>query len=375
MPATILAGHLLAAVRTAGRAASRQRNIPILGNVLLEAKGGRITAAATDMEVMIATSAAATGQLRQVTVSARGLGDLLAFLPAEAEIELEFDRRTESLTVMGGGVNARLLTLPPEDFPAPKVAQANVSFEMPASKLLRLLRLVSSAISREETRYYLNGIYLHLATAEGRQVLRSVATDGHRLMLADEAVPAGAEGLKGGIIPHGTVAMLLAMLPGKVDAPISITFGDLRAVFSCQQWALTSKLIDGTFPEYHRVFPVGPGAGIAVKSARGFVRALETAAALSLQRSRPVRFSNGDGTSLRLGGSCPDTGEAEFTVPEDVAAWEEGAAHPVFGAQARYLHQICATLPNGFRMEVLDGTAPVRILFEGGAGLLMPMRI
>jgi DNA polymerase-3 subunit beta len=377
--AAILAGNLLAAVRMAKMATKRRNTIPVLGNVLIGIGADCATVVGTDLEASVTAMSVAMGDLAPVTVPADRLAALLARLQPETELTLEHDGKLGRLTVAGGGLKASLVTMPAEDFPKVVRKPDTLRFSIAAPALRRLLDTVEHAISHEETRYYLNGIYLHVVDIAGVKVLRAVATDGHRMMGADMPAPAGAEGLAGVIVPHDTIRILRMLLPGRTDGAVEvIQRQDTSLVFKAGPWVAHTRIIDGTFPEYARVVPAldAKAARIEVKAPKALLQSAEMAAAISTERSRPLKLSNGSGLGLRLEATSPDTGTTEVQVPLDVAAWNEGPRHPEVGVQARYLRDACRAMPKGFAMEVVDGSAPIRLDCGGDAfGVLMPMRV
>lgn len=176
---------------------------------------------------------------------------------------------------------------------------------------------------------------------------------------------------------RATLTHLLTLLPRlpdnqaltvrQSDTTIEITPG--------RAWTLRSKVIDGTFPDYGRVIPKGDGTPVEVKDPAALSRAITLATALSLERSRPIVFSNGDGNSVRLTGLSAEEGEVSTTVPAETAAWASNRPHHTFGVQARYMQDVCATFRTGFRMRVQDGSSPIRVEGAEGLAVLMPMRV
>ena len=374
---TILAGHLREAVRVSALSTMRRNTVPILSNLLFRFSGDTLTATGTDMEVANAATAPATGVLPDLTVNARALAALLARLEPETEISLRHDAGLGRMLLSGGGLVAKLLTLPAEDFPDITEMGSVVSFGLDVADLRRLLDTTARAISTEETRYYLNGIYLHTMEVAGAWTLRAVATDGHRMIIAEMPCPVGAEAMPAVIIPRGAVNRLRTILAGKAAGCVDCEISDTKVRFHMSGWTLTSKTIDGTYPEYMRVVPdAGKGRLLRVLSPRAFARAVETVAGISWERDRPVSISAGADASLLLRSTSPDMGEATLVPPADAAAWDAGGPAGLIGFQARYLRDLCRSMPaTGFTMQVIDGREPCRIEFTGGLAVLMPMRV
>lgn len=376
-PFAIQAGALRQALAFTPRIISRRNTIPILSHVLLRAEAGVLTMRATDLEVHFSTTAEGSGDLPAVTVAPGPLLTMLSILPPEETVELSIAKAGQ-LELSAGATRARLFTMPPEDMPELKEWTPTASWTIQAGALRALLRRPFHAISTEETRYYLRGIYLHPAEAEGQRQLRAVATDGHRMMVAHTDMPEGLEGtMPAQIIPRATLTHLLTLLPRLPDNhPLTVRQSDTRIeITSGRAWTLRSKVIDGTFPDYGRVIPKGDGTPVEVKDSAALSRAITLATALSLERSRPITFSNGDGNRLRLTGRSAEEGEVSTTVPAETAAWASNRPHHTFSVQARYMQDVCATFRTGFRMRVQDGSSPIRVEGAEGLAVLMPMRV
>ena len=369
----IQAGALRAAVAKAAPLHTRHRaTIPILANLRLEAAAGALRLRATNMEAHMEVQADGTGDLPAITAPAARLQAILSGLTPEDTATLSVEPEGQ-LRLAAGGLVARLFTLPADDFPEHRLC-TGPCVTLPAAALLRLLDRPRFAVSTEEIRYYLNGIYLH--PADGK--LRSVGTDGHRLFVAEEPYPAEAGMIPGAIVPRLAVQraiQLLRQLPG--DTAVTWQQQEYRAALIANRWRLDMKLIDGTFPDYAKVIPDGEGAvPIVVRNAAALARATATATAVSDDSRAPVRLSNGQGTTLMLSATAGDQGDCSIAVDADVAAWGTDQQHPTIAVRGRYLIDMCRAFPSGFTMRVpLEDHSPIR--FEGAEGLaaLMPMRI
>ncbi len=195
------------------------------------------------------------------------------------------------LTVEAGRSNFSLATLPKEDFPVMASSEYASNFSAPAPVLRRLFDKSKFAISTEETRYYLNGVYMHVADADGGKVLRCVATDGHRLARIDADLPEGAADMPGVIVPRKTVGELRKLLDDD-DMEIAVSVSETKVRFATPEITLTSKVIDGTFPDYTRVIPQGNTRKMEVDAAE-FAQAVDRVATVSSERSRAVKLSAG----------------------------------------------------------------------------------
>ena len=248
-------GELLKALSHVTSVVERRTTIPILSNVMLKASGETLTFKATDLEREVSESVAAKVTTPgTLTVPAHVLHDIVRKLPEGAQIEMKREGDKERLTITSGNSRFSLQTLSAEDFPDLTVGEIGHEFTMEAGDLKRLIDKTRFAISTEETRYYLNGIYLHPAESGKTKTLRAVATDGHRLAQVELPRPKGADGMPGVIVPRKTVHELTRLIEvpsGQVKVGVSQT----KVRFEIGPVVLTSKLIDGTFPDYGRVIP------------------------------------------------------------------------------------------------------------------------
>ena len=248
MKISIERATLLKAVSQAQSVVERRNTIPILANVLIEAEGDSISFRATDLDIEVVDRAEAqVERAGATTVSAVMLHEIIRKLPDGALVQLTDDGAAGRLTIQAGRSTFSLATLPKEDFPVMASSEYTANFSAPASTLRRLFDKSKFAISTEETRYYLNGVYMHVAKGEDGPVLRCVATDGHRLARIDTAVPEGAADMPGVIVPRKTVGELRKLLD-EDDMQIAVSVSETKVRFATPVITLTSKVIDGTFP-------------------------------------------------------------------------------------------------------------------------------
>ena len=356
----------------------RRNTIPILANVLLRAKDGALTLAATDMEIAAVEQVPAE-ILRPgaTTAPAATLYEIVRKLPEGASVELEHPGGDAQLALRSGRYATSLVCLPVEDFPALQEGALPHRFALKAGVLRELIDRTRFAISTEETRYYLNGVYLHVAESDGVRVLRAVATDGHRLARVEEDLPEGAAGMPGVIVPRKAVLELRKLLD---DVPgqdlVEIALSDTKIRFAFGQITLTSKLIDGTFPDYDRVIPRDNDKLLRIAK-KDFAEAVERVAAISSERSRPVKLAIAR-QGLTLSAASPDQGTASEEIDADRVEYD--ATPMEIGFQARYLRDITDQMADSARVEFKfhDGAAPTLIRAEGdprAVYVLMPMRV
>jgi len=365
---------LLKALAHIQSVAEKRNTIPILANVLIAVRDGRLSFTATDMEIAIVEEvAASTSRNGATTAPAATLYEIMRKLPESAEIELEHGGGDSQLALRAGKFATSLIALPVEDFPSMTAGQLPHHFHLPALVLRGLIDRTRFAISTEETRYYLNGIYLHAAVNDGTRKLRAVATDGHRLARVEEDLPEGAETIPGVIVPRKTVNELRKLLDEE-SGSVEIGLSDTRIQFKLGTVTLTSKLIDGTFPEYERVIPAGNDKVLRVGK-KDFSDAVARVAAISSERSRPVKLSLARNV-LTLSAASAEQGTAVEELDGDCVSYDAGPLE--IGFQARYLNDITDQIADSVEFRFSDGSAPT-IVQDSGDGsalyVLMPMRV
>src|SRR5581483_901371 len=268
----------------------RRNTIPILSNVLLAADGQGLSFSATDLDMEILDEAPAAIQSSgQITAPAHTLYEIVRKLPEGADVELRYTSDDPRLQVAAGRSRFNLPVLPAGDFPVMSQDGLSGRIGLGASELARLIDKTRFAISTEETRYYLNGLYLHTVTEDGAAKLRAVATDGHRLALAEMPAPAGFSGAPGVIIPRKTINEARRLMD---DAGETVTMGvsAQKVRFGFDHAAMTSKVIDGSFPPYERVIPRDNKRVLTLDNAL-FAAAVDRVATISTEQSRAVRLS------------------------------------------------------------------------------------
>ena len=354
--------------------AEKRNTIPILANVLIEVADGKLSLTATDMEIAVVEAMpAATSRDGKTTAPAATLYEIVRKLPEGAEVELDFAGGDAHLALRAGRFATSLVTLPTDDFPSMTAGQLPHRFHLTALALRGLIDRTRFAISTEETRYYLNGIYLHAADGEDGRVLRAVATDGHRLARVEEPLPEGAGSMPGVIVPRKTVAELRKLLE-EASGDVACALSDTRIQFTVGNVTLTSKLIDGTFPEYERVIPRDNEKILRVGK-KDFAEAVARVAAISSERSRPVKMSLARDL-LVLSAASPEQGTASEELDGDRITYEFSPLE--IGFQARYLNDITDQIGDTVEFLFSDGSAPTVVRESGDPTalyVLMPMRV
>jgi DNA polymerase-3 subunit beta len=290
MKLTIERTALLKALGHVQSAVERRNTIPILSNVLLCAERDRLTFSATDLDLEIIDEAAAqVDQPGQITAPAHTLYEIVRKLPEGADVSLSFTGEDPRLTVSAGRSRFNLPVLPAGDFPVMSTEGLSTRISVQVSDLMRLMDKTRFAISTEETRYYLNGLYLHTVVENGVSKLRAVATDGHRLALAEMLAPEGAAGAPGVIVPRKTVAEARRLLEDAGEQ-VDLQLSAQKVRFELGHAGLTSKVIDGNFPDYGRVIPKD-NQKIMLLDNKLFAQAVDRVATISAEKSRSVRMA------------------------------------------------------------------------------------
>jgi len=372
MKITVERSALLKSLGHVHRVVERRNTIPILANVLIKAEDGKLSLKATDLDLEVTDSIAAeVSPGGSTTVPAHMIYDIVRKLPEGAQIVLEGTGDRAVLTIRAGRSRFTLQTLPESDFPGLAAGDMSHSFKLAASELKRLIDKTQFAISTEETRYYLNGIYLHAAGTGKNATLRAVATDGHRLAQCELPLPAGAAGLPGVIVPRKTVGEVQRLIEtGEGEVAVELSAGKVR--FTIGDVVLTSKLIDGTFPDYGRVIPVGNDKTLTVDK-KDFEAAVDRVSTVASERGRAVKLSI-TGGRLMLSVTNPDSGSATEEIEIDYDS------DPLdIGFNSRYLLDIAAQIEGEVAvLKLADPGSPTLIQDKDSKGalyVLMPMRV
>lgn len=372
MKISIERGTFLKSVGQAQSVVERRNTIPILANVLIEAADDSVSFRATDLDIEVVDKAPARiERAGATTVSAVMLYEIVRKLPDGALVQMTYDGASGCLTVEAGRSNFSLATLPKEDFPVMASPEYHTSFSAPSPMLLRLFDKSKFAISTEETRYYLNGVYMHVSDLDGGKVLRCVATDGHRLARIDADLPPGAGDMPGVIVPRKTVGELCKLLDDD-EAEIAVSVSETKVRFATPEITLTSKVIDGTFPDYTRVIPSGNTRKLEVDAA-GFAQAVDRVATVSSERSRAVKLQL-DEDRLILSVNAPDSGTAEEEL--SVAYGDEKLE---IGFNAKYLLEIASQVDRENAVFLFNSAGDPTLMREGNdtsaVYVVMPMRV
>jgi DNA polymerase III subunit beta len=369
MKATIERAMLLKSLGHVQSVVERRNTIPILSNVLIEATADGLRLMATDLDLQIVETVEAQVETTgATTISAHTLFDIARKLPEGSQVSLQ--AADGKMAVNAGRARFNLATLPRDDFPVIAEGELPTSFELPAATLRQIIDKTRFAISTEETRYYLNGIFIH-ATDDAQPVLKAAATDGHRLARVTVPRPEGAAGMPDIIIPRKCIAELRKLLD-EVEGSVEVSLSASKIRFGLGNAVLTSKLIDGTFPDYSRVIPTGNDKLLTIDP-KAFMQGVDRVATIASEKTRAVKMAV-EKDKITLSVTSPENGTAAEEVSGDYAS------DPIeIGFNARYLMDILAQI-EGDTVEVhlADAAAPTLIRENDKAAalyVLMPMRV
>jgi DNA polymerase-3 subunit beta len=367
MKATIERAVLLKSLGHVQSVVERRNTIPILSNVLIDAReDGSIRLMATDLDLQVDESVPANvSQPGATTLSAHTLFDIVRKLPEGSQVELS--AAEGKMQVVAGRSRFNLSTLPRDDFPVIAEGELPTKFELPAATLRQIIEKTRFAISSEETRYYLMGIFLHVIDDQ----LRAAATDGHRLARVTVGKPDGADGMPDVIVPRKAVQELYRLLE-ELEGTVEISLSPTKIRFGLGSAILTSKLIDGTFPDYNRVIPTANDKLLKLDP-KSFSAGVDRVSTIASEKTRAVKISL-DRDKVTLSVTSPENGIAT----EELAA-DYGADGLEIGFNARYLLDILGEI-DGDTVEVhlADAAAPTLLRENDKSNalyVLMPMRV
>jgi DNA polymerase-3 subunit beta len=367
MKVTIERATLLKSLGHVQSVVERRNTIPILSNVLIEARDdGSLRLMATDLDLQVDESVPAqVAQAGATTVSAHTFFDIVRKLPEGSQVELS--AADGKMQVVAGRARFNLSTLPRDDFPVIAEGDLPTRFELPAATLRQIIDKTRFAISSEETRYYLMGIFLHDADDK----LKAAATDGHRLARLTVDKPEGADGMPDVIIPKKCVAELRKLLD-EVEGTAEVSLSGTKVRFGLGSAVLTSKLIDGTFPDYNRVIPTANDKLLKLDP-KSFMNGVDRVATIASEKTRAVKMAV-DRDKVTLSVTSPENGLAV----EEIAA-DYGSDNIEIGFNARYLMDILAQIEgDSVEVHLADAAAPTLLRENDKSNalyVLMPMRV
>ena len=373
MKLTIERSALLKTLGHVQSVVERRNTIPILSNVMLTADGGRLRLTATDLDIQIVDSTDAIIDIPgDTTVPAQTLMDIVRKLPEGSQVQLE-KQSDGRLRVVAGRSRFQMPVLPSDDFPNISRGQMEHSFTLPINSLREALERTRFAMSTEETRYYLNGIFMHVVSSDdapGGELIVA-ATDGHRLARSKvNSGEAAIAGMPDVIIPRKAVGEVMKLM-SEYDGEVEISVSKTKIGFDIGHLSLTTKAIDGTFPDYSRVIP--QGNKILVKAnVKELAEVVDRVTVIATEKTRAVRMRVED-AAIKLSVTSPESG----TSAEELACEENGSID--IGFNARYLTEMLKYIGSEeVELRFGDSASPVLITDLNrpeDKNVIMPMRV
>ncbi len=371
MKITIERANLLKSLAHVQSVVEKRGTIAILSNIKIEAKGAEVALTATDMDIAIVEKLEANvADAGATTVPAQMLYDIVRKLPDGSQVELETSDDGAKISIRSGQSRFSLACLPVDDFPVMAEGDLSHNFTLKSAECMALISKPSFAISTEETRYYLNGIYLHVAGEGEGKLLKAVATDGHRLARIEVAVPAGADGMPSVIVPRKAIYELRKLLENS-EGDVAVSLSDSKIRFVYGNAVLVSKLIDGNFPDYERVIPSANDKLLEV-DCKKFAQAVDRVSVISSEKTRGIKIALESGKLTLSAGGGDQAASEEIEVAYSSAPIE-------IGFNSRYLLEMMGQIEGDTAQFMLgDGNAPALVRDTADVGALyviMPMRV
>ena len=352
-----------------------RHTLPILSNIVLSAENNELSLSSTNLDIFCSDKIdAEIVNSGEISVPAITFFEIVKRLPSGSDVILSMGDEDTELILKCGRSKFNLSTLKTEDFPILSDKDLSTNFVISADELSRMIDKTKFAISNEETRYYLNGIFFHKAESNSIKFLRAVATDGHRLAQYDIPLPQGAEEITGIIIPKKTVFELRKVLDD-ADGDVNVSLNENKIKFSFNNLKIISKVIDGTFPDYTKVIPQNNDKKFKTNNSE-LKNAIDRVSAVAINeetKSKAIKLTI-ENNKLNLSVESQSKGSAKEEI--DISYSNEKVD---IGFNSRYLLDICNEV-DGDEIDVnlLDSISPAIILDKTDENLffvLMPMRI
>lgn len=368
MKLTIEKNAFQKALGHANSVVERRTALPILSHILLQAEGMTLRMTSTDLELSIVETVSATIQEPgKTTVPAHLLYEIVRKFRDGAQIEIYHNKSTHQLEISSNKSQFRLPCLPPEDFPLINKSDLPYHFKIPAKTMRTMIERARIAMSTEETRYFLNGIYLHVSN---ETEMRAVATDGHRLAQYSMRMPEGAKGMPGVIIARKTVNELYKVL-ADVQEDIQVGVSENQISFTIHNAVLTSRLIDGQFPDYEEAIPSHNDQLMHFK-VKPFSQAVDRVATISNERFSGIKLKL-EPNKVQLFAANGDSSRAEEELEVDYAG-----RNIDIDFNSRYLIDVAQQIDTDeAQIALSDGDSPIIIRptsDDSSLFVLMPLR-
>jgi DNA polymerase-3 subunit beta len=349
----------------------KKNTLPILSNILLEVKDNSLVLSATDMDISITEKLNCNViEIGSTTVSAQTLYDIIRKLPDSCEIEI-ISNDGKIMTLRAGKSKFSLGCLSKEDFPLIEIDNLENEINIDSDMLLTLIDKTRFAISNEETRYFLNGIYFHKKEHNEKNILSIVATDGHRLAKFDYEFKDNLNELPGVIIPKKTINELFKLL-GDYEGSVRINLNSNKIVFFIGETILISKLIDGNFPDYKRVIPTDNNNILKINR-HSLSLAVDRVSTIINDKSPIIKFK-----LLKNLMNMSSANNENGTATEDIVTDYKGDEIEI-GFNSKYILEMINNLEDqDILLNFKDSSSPVTAVEDSKPGLiyvLMPMRV
>ena len=352
-----------------------RHTLPILSNIILEAKDDKLILSSTNLDIYCSDKIKAEVlQSGEVSVSAVTFFEIIKRLPSGSEVLMIMEEGENEIRLTCGRSKFNLSTLKTDDFPIISDSDLSTNFVLSADELIRIIDKTKFAVSNEETRYYLNGIFLHKAERNSIQFLRAVATDGHRLAQYDIPLPQGAEDITGIIIPKKTIYELRKVLDD-ANGDVSVSLNENKIKFSFNDLKIVSKVIDGTFPDYTKVIPQKNDKNFKTNNSdlKNAIDRVSAVAANEESKSKAIKFCI-ENNSLSLSVESQSKGSANEMIDVNYSGDKVD-----IGFNSKYIIDICNEVDGDeISISLSDSISPAIILDKTDENLffvLMPMRI
>ena len=352
-----------------------RHTLPILSNIILKAENNELIISSTNLDIYCSDKVdAEISKSGETSVSAVTFFEIAKRLPPGSEVQFDLNDTQNEIVLKCGRSKFNLSTLSTDDFPIISESDLSIKFVMSAEELIRMIDKTKFAISSEETRYYLNGIFFHKAERNSINFLRAVASDGHRLAQYDIPLPQGAEEMSGIIIPKKTILELRKVLDD-AESDINISLNENKIKFSFSRLKIVSKVIDGTFPDYTRVIPQNNDKNFKTlnKELKGAIDRVSAVAINEEAKSKAIKISV-ENNKIHLSVVSQSKGSAREEIDVNY-----NGTNVNIGFNARYLTDICNEIDGEeVSISLLDSVSPAIILDQTDENLffvLMPMRI
>ena len=352
-----------------------RHTLPILSNIILEAKDDKLILSSTNLDIYCSDKIKAEVlQSGEVSVSAVTFFEIIKRLPSGSEVLMIMEEGENEIRLTCGRSKFNLSTLKTDDFPIISDSDLSTNFVLSADELIRIIDKTKFAVSNEETRYYLNGIFLHKAERNSIQFLRAVATDGHRLAQYDIPLPQGAEDITGIIIPKKTIYELRKVLDD-ANGDVSVSLNENKIKFSFSDLKVVSKVIDGTFPDYTKVIPQKNDKNFKTNNSdlKNAIDRVSAVAANEESKSKAIKFCI-ENNSLSLSVESQSKGSANEMIDVNYSGDKVD-----IGFNSKYIIDICNEVDGDeISISLSDSISPAIILDKTDENLffvLMPMRI